>query len=217
MATRTSTRKPLTRERILRAAIRMADAQGLDSLTMRKLGHELGVEAMSLYNHVANKDDLLNGMVDTVVGEMTLPAADEEWEATIRASVISAHETLLRHRWACNLMMSPGHVTRARIRYMDALLGRLRTAGFSPETTYRAYHAVDSHVFGFTLWQIGHASGATGLTQEFAERFLESLGGDFPYLLEHARQHFDPELRDGESEFEFGLDLILDGLKRMRA
>jgi AcrR family transcriptional regulator len=217
-------RTPLSRERVLDAAIRLADEGGIESLSMRKLARELGVEAMSLYNHVANKGDLVDAITDLVVSEIELPAAGEEWEVAVRTCAISAYETFMRHPWACSLVMSP---TRARavpvprIRYIEWLLRCLREAGFSPELTYHAYHALDSHILGFTLWHLGHSAGAKDIAGEqdfadFATGLVEELRADgYPYLAEHAEQHIAGV--EGEREFEFGLDLILDGLKRARA
>ena len=209
-------RLPLTRDRVLEAAIRLADEGGIESLTMRKLAGELGVEAMSLYNHVANKGDLVAAMVDLVVDEIELPSAGEEWDVDIRTCAVSAHEALLRHPWACSLVLSPGTMRALptpRLRYMEWLLKRLREAGFSPELTY--------HVLGFTLWQLGHAISATELGDgdlaDLVDRFLSELpAADYPYLAEHARQHVAAPSGDGAREFEFGLDLILDGLERAR-
>lgn len=218
-------RAPLSRDRVLQAAIGLADEGGIESLTMRKLARELGVEAMSLYNHVANKDDLMDGIVDLVVSEIDLPSTAEDWETAIREYAISAHEALLRHPWACSLVMSPTTtrtVRTARLGYMEWLLGRLREAGFSPELTYHAYHALDGHILGFTLWQLGHSAGARELSDaqdlaDFAAKFLRDLrADDYPYLAEHVEQHVAAFGEDGESEFEFGLGLILDGLKRAR-
>src|SRR5204863_4894460 len=218
---RPQTRRPLSRDRVLDAAIRLADDAGIESLTMRKLARELGVEAMSLYNHVANKSDLVDGIVDLVVGEIELPAG-EVWDVVIRKCAISAHETFLRHPWACSLVMSPtssATVSAPRLRYMEWLLRQLREAGFSPELTYSAYHALDSHILGFTMWQLGHAAGAKALrgqnVADFAAAFLRELpASDFPYFAEHVEQHLAVPSDDGASEFEFGLDLILDGLQR---
>jgi len=215
-------RVPLSRERVLHAAIGLADEGGIESLTMRKLARELGVEAMSLYNHVANKGDLVDGIVDLVVGEIDLPSTADDWEVAIRECAISAHEAFLRHPWACSLVMSPTTARGARVprlRYMEWLLRQLRDAGFSPELTYHAYHALDGHILGFTLWQLGHSAAALeiGGAQDFADfagKFLQELrAGDYPYLAEHVEQHITAS-GDGESEFEFGLGLILDGLKR---
>jgi AcrR family transcriptional regulator len=206
---------------VLQAAIRLADEGGIESLTMRKLARELGVEAMSLYNHVANKGDLVDAIVDLVVGEIELPPESGDWEAAVRRCAISAHEAFLRHPWACSLAMSAanGRTGRAsRIRYMEWLLRRLRDAGFSPELTYRGYHALDSHVLGFTLWQLGHTPTVEDLGgadfADLAAAFLRELPArDFPHVAEHVEQHL-ARIGEGESEFEFGLDLILDGLKR---
>jgi AcrR family transcriptional regulator len=218
-------RVPLSRERVLDAAIRLADASGIESLTMRKLARALGVEAMSLYNHVANKGDLVDGIVDLVVGEIDLPSTGEDWEVAVRKCAISAHEAFLRHPWACSLVMSPTTTRGARVprlRYIEWLLRRLRAAGFSPELTYHAYHALDGHILGFTLWQLGHSAGAKEIGgaqdfADFADKFLLELrAGDYPFLAEHVEQHITAagEGDESESEFEFGLSLILDGLKK---
>jgi AcrR family transcriptional regulator len=210
---------------VLDAAIRLADDGGIESLTMRKLARELGVEAMSLYNHVANKRDLVEGIVDRALDEIELPATGEEWDAAIRKCAISAHEMLLRHPWACSVVMSPTSFRIAgspRVRYMEWLLERLREAGFSPELTYHAYHALDSHILGFTMWQLGHMAGVRTLAEEtdladFAATILQELRDhDFAYLAEHAEQHLAAPRDDGARQFEFGLDLILDGLERAR-
>ena len=217
-------RTPLTRNRVLEAAIRLADEGGIESLTMRKLARELGVEAMSLYNHVANKGDLVDAIVDLVVSEIDLPASGEDWDVDIRTCAVSAHEALLRHPWACSLVLSPGSMRTSptpRLRYMEWLLSRLREAGFSPELTYHAYHTLDSHILGFTLWQLGHSINAKDLAggdlADLVARFLRELpAADYPNLAEHARQHVSAPADDGAREFEFGLDLILDGLERAR-
>jgi len=202
----------------------MVDEGGIESLSMRKLGQALGVEAMSLYNHVANKDDLLDGIVDLVLSEFQLPSADEDWEVAIRTCAISAHDALVRHPWACNLIMSSTRIHPARLQYMEFLLRRLREAGFSAEATYHAYHALDSHILGFTLWQLGHTMPGDGprVTNKeelalFLATFLREFPLDeYPYLLEHGEQHFMEGSHKEEGEFDFGLRLILDGLKRMR-
>jgi len=211
-------RAPLTRERVLRAAMSLADEGGIESLTMRKLGQALGVEAMSLYNHVAGKDDILEGLVELALGEIDLePAGD--WEPAMRASAISAHEALLRHPWACSLLLLPNSVGMipARLRYMESILGRLREAGFSPELTYHGYHALDSHILGFTLWEIGHGVMPSEPLDELVASFLQGFPADeYPHLAEHIEQHLDPSSHDDTPAFEFGLDLILDGLARAR-
>jgi AcrR family transcriptional regulator len=212
----------LTRERVVRAAIALADEGGIEALSMRKLAKDLEVEAMSLYNHVSNKGDLIDAMVDLVVREIELPA-DPDWEKAIRQCAISAYETFLRHPWACSLVMSPGDLRleeNARLRYIEWLLGRLEEAGFSPELTYRGYHALDSHILGFTMWHLGHSAGGEDMTggqglEDLAAELVPRLrSSGYPHLAEHAEQHVSAPWRESVREFEFGLDLILDGLKK---
>jgi AcrR family transcriptional regulator len=213
MATKTEPRLPLSRERILQAALELVDKGGIESLTMRKLGQVLGFEAMSLYNHVANKDDVLDGILDLVLGESEPPSPTGYWDGAIRTSAISVHEALRRHPWSCTLLMSPGRVRPARLRYMDLLLGRLREAGFSAEMTYSAYHVLDGHIFGFSLWETSHTYTAEDVAN-FEAKFAQTITADaFPYLHEHAQQHFSEGPHREVSAFEFGLDLIVDGLK----
>ena len=216
MATRTEPRLPLSRDRILRAALALADESGIEALTMRKLGRTLGFEAMSLYNHVANKDDVLDGILDLVLEESELPSPAGAWDAAIRSSAISVHEALRRHPWACNVIMAPAHIRPARLRYMDSLLGRLREAGFSAETTYHAYHVLDAHIFGFSLWQTSHTYAASQVTNMAAELDRMIPADEFPYLHEHGRQHLADGPHREVSAFEFGLDFILEGLKKIR-
>lgn len=206
----------------MRAAIALADEDGIEALSMRRLAKELGVEAMSLYNHVRNKGDLVDAMVDSVVREIELPS-DPAWETAIRRCAISAYDTFLRHPWACSLVMSPGSLRleeNPRLRYMEWLLDRLHQAGFSPELTYRGYHALDSHILGFTMWHLGHSVGGDDITGgQSAEDFIAGLvptlrGAGYPRLAEHAEQHVSAPWREKLREFEFGLDLILDGLRK---
>ena len=211
-------REPLSRERVLRAAIDLADAAGIESLSMRRLAGELGVEAMSLYHHVANKNDILSGMADMVVDEYDLPEPGADWKASIRHSAISAYRVLLRHPWAANLLLSGTTPSTARLRYMDALLGTLRAAGFSADMTDHAYHALDSHIMGFTLWVTGMNLPSDDELEGLATRFLAELPADeMPHLVEHVHQHLKPRDPDDKPEFEFGLDLLLDGLERLRS
>ncbi|MDQ6880084.1 MAG: TetR/AcrR family transcriptional regulator C-terminal domain-containing protein [Candidatus Dormibacteraeota bacterium] len=209
----TEPRTPLTRDRVLHAAIRLADQGGIESLTMRKLGDELGVMAMSLYNHVADKDAILDGLVDLVLEEIEFARAGQPWKASLRSTAISVHAVVLRHPWSCSLIMS--RFRPARVRYIDWVLTQLRDGGFTAEVAYHAYHALDSHILVFTLWQVGHGALDDDVEEE-ATAFLAQLPADqYPYFAEHARQHMsEPDL--GGGEFEFGLDLILDGLERLR-
>ncbi|MES1247862.1 MAG: TetR/AcrR family transcriptional regulator C-terminal domain-containing protein [Actinomycetota bacterium] len=226
MSTRSRTRKPLTRERVLEQAIALADESGLESLSMRKLGQALGVEAMSLYNHVANKGELVAAMVDAVIERFELPDDEPAWDAAIRRCAISAHDVLIEHRWACSLALVPSDpktVSGPRIRYMEWLLRTLREGGFSAERAYSAYHAIDSHIFGFTLWQIGHGQAAAAFApgdgesfEDWAAQLLEQMRPSFPYLAEHGEQHLSDDAPTGRSEFEFALDLLLDGLRRLQ-
>ncbi len=211
-------RSPLSTERVLRAAVSLADASGIEALSMRRLGRELGVKAMSLYNHVANKDDILVGMVDIVVGEMELPLGAGDWKSALRRSATSAHQVLLRHRWAGGLLMSgAANVAPARLRYTDSVLRCLRDGGFSIELTDRAYHALDSHIIGFTLWQLSLPFRTDEELVRVARTVLRELAADeFPYVAEHIRQHLAEASSEGPSEFDFGLDLILDGLERVQ-
>lgn len=208
-------RLSLSRDRILRAALELVDEHGIESLSMRKLGRLLDYEAMSLYNHVANKDDVLDGILDLVLAETDLPAPDADWDASIRTSAISVHAALRGHPWAAALVMSPGHIRPARLRYMDGLLGRLRAAGFSAETTYVAYHVLDAHIFGFSLWLTSHTFTPAQVV-EMTDRLEQMIPVHaYPYLHEHAHQHLVEGPHREVNAFEFGLDLIIDGLKKI--
>lgn len=200
----------------MRVAMRLADKGGIDAVTMRKLGQTLGVQAMSLYNHVDGRDDILDGIADLVVREIELPSRRRGWRAALRHTAISAHDILARHPWACALVMSPARDLPARIDYMERILGCLRGAGFSAATTYHAYHAIDSHILGFTMWEAGHSAGAPDLADQAATFIAGLAPGAYPHLVEHAKQHFARTTPDGGREFAFGLDLILDGLARLR-
>lgn len=200
---------------MLRAAISLADAGGIDSLSMRKLGQELGVEAMSLYNHVANKDDIVDGIVDLVASEIEPPSGGADWKTALRQCAIAGHEAFLRHRWAAGLWMSRGGVSPTRLGYGESVLRTLREAGFSEDLTYHAFHTLQSHVLGFTLQELNFPFEREDLKQ-MAATFLQELPVDeYPYLAEHIRQHVEPS-EEHQNTFEFGLDLILDGLERLR-
>jgi AcrR family transcriptional regulator len=213
----TEPRIPLSRDRVLQAAIRIADEDGIDALSMRRLARELGVEAMSLYNHVANKDEILSGIVEIVANEVEMPPNRRNWKAEVRQSAISAHDAFVRHRWACPLMMRTTSPIPSRMRWMEWLLRTLREAGLSPNLTHHAYHALDSHITGFTLWQVSFPFETREELLDLAEDFLANIPADeYPYVIEHAEEHLAEPDPDEPNEFEFGLDLILDGLERMR-
>ena len=205
----------LTRKRVLRAAIRIADKDGIESLSMRKLAEKLGVEAMSLYNHVQNKDDVLDGIVEIVATEIDVPTINGDWKGAMRRRAISAHETLLNHPWAAKLMVSRANVGPAMLRYVDATIGCLYSAGFSYDLADRAWNAIDNHVYGFTLQELNFPFKPSEYG-EIAEQFLPMIPQDeYPYLHGLSRQIIDGA-HDGVHDFCFGLDLILDGLERLR-
>jgi AcrR family transcriptional regulator len=211
-----SNREPLTRERILNRALELADESGFEALSMRKLGEALGYEAMSLYRHVSNKGDLLGGMLDLVLAEWELPAAEGEWDDAIRRSAVSVHDSLRRHLWAPSILLTMQGVRPTRLAYMDALLGRLHAAGFDDDATYHAYHVLDGHIFGFSLWERSHSVSAEDLPA-LAARFAREIPLDFyPHLAEHRDMHLERGPHREVSAFEFGLDLILDGLRKIR-
>jgi AcrR family transcriptional regulator len=208
-------RLPLNRERVLRAAIALADEGGIEALSMRKIARELGVEAMSLYNHVANKDEILRGISDLVTGEIELPPDGTDWKACIRRHAISTRDTFVRHPWASGLRMSPRSGGPARLERSDWLLRTLREAGLSAELTYHAFHILESYILGFTFQQLSFPHSGEELAG-MAERFLEKLSSDeYPDFVEHVHQHLVPHEGD-EGGFELGLDLILDSLERLR-
>jgi AcrR family transcriptional regulator len=209
-------RTPLSRERVLRAAVGLADQAGIDSLSMRRLAQELGVEAMSLYHYFARKDDLLSGMLETVYSEIESPSGGGDWRAAMRSSAISFHHVLLRHPWACGLLGALTGMSETRFRHMDTVLGRLREAGFSAKLTHHAYHALDSHIVGFTLWVLPYLAIARD-QPDFAEQAFQEMPLDqLPHLAEHIRYHIEVDEPGETSEFEFGLDLLLDGLEKLR-
>ena len=210
-------RQPLTREAVLRAAIKLADKRGIDSLSMRRLGQTLGVEAMSLYNHVRNKEDLLDGMVDVVFTEIDLPCSGADWKAAMRGRAVSAREVLARHRWAIGLTDSRVNPGPANLKHHDSVLRCLREAGFSVELAAHAYSALDSYVYGFALQQTNLPFETGEEAMEMAQAMLSPFPTDaYPYMSEIARELVMQPGYSYANEFEYGLDLILDGLERAR-
>jgi AcrR family transcriptional regulator len=210
-----SPRIPLTRERVLRAAVALADESGSESLSMRKLGEAVGVEAMSLYNHVTNKEDLLDGMIDVVFGEIDLPAGGADWKTAMRQRAISVRRVLSRHGWAIGFMESRSSPGPATLRHHDAAIGSLRDAGFSIELAAHAFSVLDSYIYGFALQERSLPFPTPEETAELAQDTLPRFPADkYPHLAELTTQHVLRPGYDHGHEFEFGLDLILDGLER---
>jgi AcrR family transcriptional regulator len=216
-AGRDASRQPLSRERVVRAAMALADAGGIDALTMRRLGDELGVEAMSLYKHVANKDDLIDGMTDAVFAEIELPSGATDWRTAMRERAVSVRAALSRHPWATPLMQSRTSPGPATMRHHDTVIGTLRTAGFSVALTAHAFSALDSYIYGFALQQRSLPFETGEQTAELAEAILAQFPAEaYPHLAELTVQHVLQPGYDYGDEFEFGLDLVLDGLERAR-
>jgi len=210
-------RSPLTRQRVLEAAIALTDEGGRLALSMRKLAQQLGVEPMALYNHVANKEDLLDGMVDLVFAEIGLPAPGVDWKGALRQRAIATRAALERHRWAIGLMESRSQPGPANLRHHDAMLGRLREAGFSIAMAAHAYSVLDSYIYGFTLNKQSLPFDTSEEVAELGRRYLrELLTNQYPYLAEMIVEHAMQPGYDYADEFAFGLDLILDGLERIR-
>ena len=208
-------RAPLSRDQVLQAAVALADEGGVAALSMRKLGQVLGVEAMSLYNHVAGKADLLDGMIDVVFSEIGLPPAVGGWKSAMRARALSARAVLGRHRWAIGLMESRKSPGPATLRHHDAVLGCLRGAGFSVELTAHAYSLLDSYIYGFALQEASLPFGTADETEQVTQEIAAQMPAEaYPHLAELATEHvMQPGYQYG-SEFQIGLDLILDALER---
>jgi AcrR family transcriptional regulator len=208
-------RTPLSRERVLRAAVDLADKGGVESLSMRKLARALGVEAMSLYRHVHNKGDIVDGMVDLVFGEIGLPPGGADWKAAMRQRATSAREVLARHPWSIGLMESRRTPGPATLQHHNAVLGCLRDAGFSIAMAAHAYSLLDSYIYGFALEQASLPFQTSEEAVEVADSIRRQFPVDaYPHLMEMAIQHVLQPGYDYADEFEFGLDLILDGLER---
>jgi AcrR family transcriptional regulator len=209
-----SKRALLTRERVLRVALAMADEKGIESLSMRLLGRRLGVEAMSLYNHVANKDDILDGMLDLFVEEIAIPSVTD-WRFAMKERAISARRAFKKHPWASALMDSRVSSGPARLRYYDTMLGTLHRAGFPLEQAIRAYSVLDCYVYGFARQSHNIASSDEKPARKQARAFRDAVPDeDYPYLARMAELAMKKGY-DEEADFAFGLDLILDGLERI--
>jgi AcrR family transcriptional regulator len=215
----TETRAPLSRDRVLETAVALADRHGLESLSMRKLADELSVAAMSLYYYVPNKVELIDGMIDIVFGEIEPPSLDVDWKTAMRRRAISTREALGRHRWAVGQMEGRTTHGPANLRLHNDVLGCLRAAGFSLAMTVHAYSVQDAYIYGFALQE-------TDLSPETPDDFAavaqqqmvdyEAVLADYPHLVEVVGGHVAKAGYDYAAEFLFGLDLILDGLDRLR-
>ena len=214
-------REPLNRERVLRAAVDLADREGIEALSMRRLGQELGVEAMSLYNPVGGKEDLLDGMVDTIIGEIEPAPDDGEWQPAARARILSARRTMLRHPWASAVIVSRTQASPIIMRYMDTMAGILRRGGFSVDLLHHAFHALGSRVLGFSQ-ELYDDSSDLAAGDEMQAVMLSQMAKEYPYITQIVQQvvHDDASVVgsgcDDQWEFEFALDLLLDGLERLR-
>lgn len=208
-------RPPLSRQRALEVAVAMADAGGIGSLSMRKLAQELRVEAMSLYHHVANKGDILDGMVDFVFSEIELPDGEADWKTAMRKRAFSVRAVLLRHGWAVGLMESRKTPGPSTLRHHDAVLGCLREAGFSVAMAAHTFSLLDAYIYGFVLQEVSLPFDTGEEAGDVAEAILSEAPTDaYPHLMEIAAEHIMKPGYDYGDEFAFGLELILDGLER---
>lgn len=217
-------RTPLSRERILRAAVALADGAGIESLSMRNLAQDLGVVPMALYKHVANKDELLDGMIDVVVGTIDPPRPDADWKREIRRRVLSARQALRRHPWAALAIEARNMATPAILAYLDSIVGTFRAGGFSADLTHHVMHAMGSRILGFSqeLFDPSRSAGRSGQTdREPPAAMPPEIAARFPRLAEiaAAAAHDDASVVgqgcDDQFEFEFALDLLLDGIQRL--
>jgi AcrR family transcriptional regulator len=211
-------RIPLTRERVLQTAIRRADEGGIESLSMRKLGQELGVEAMALYHHFANKEDLIDSMIDLVFGEIGLLPSGSDWRTAMRQRAIAVRDALVRHRWAIGLMESRRRPGPANLRHHDAVIGSLRAGGFDIVMAAHAYSLLDSYIYGFALTKMNLPFETSDDVAEVAQSMLEPFPAhEYPNMVEILTDHVMKPGYDYGEEFEYGLNLILDGLERVPA
>ncbi len=212
-------RVPLSRNRVLRAAVALADGAGIESLSMRKLAQELGVVPMALYKHVANKEELLDGMVDVVVGEIHPPVRGTGWKSAVRQRILSARRALLRHPWASQVIESRTTPTPAVLEYLDSMIGMFRVGGFSVDLTHHVMHAMGSRILGFTQELFDDSQSVDPEVQ--AVMFRE-MAGKYPYVTEiamaaaHVEDSVVGQGCDDQFEFEFALDLLLDGIERLQ-
>ncbi len=214
-----TTRTPLNKERVLRSAVELADREGVEGLSMRRLSAELGVVPMALYKHVANKDELLDGMIDVVVGQIDPPRTDSDWKTAVRERILSARRALRRHTWASRVMESRTSPTPTVMAYMDSMIAMFTAGGFPIELTHHVMHAMGSRLMGFTQELFNDQTDPDNPIQP---AMLEAMGATYPsiYQLWQAVSHDDASIVgpgcDDQFEFEFALDLMLDGIERLR-
>jgi AcrR family transcriptional regulator len=213
-------RAPLTRARVLEAAVGLADREGIDAVSMRRLGQELGIEAMSLYTHIRGKGDLLDGMIDVVVAEIDPPRTDTDWKTAVRERILSARRALLRHPWASRVMEARTAPTPTVMAYMDSMIAMFTAGGFTIDLTHHVMHAMGSRMMGFSQELFNDQSDPDNPIQP---AMLEAMSATYPsiYQLWQAVSHDDASTVgpgcDDQFEFEFALDLMLDGLERLKA
>jgi AcrR family transcriptional regulator len=210
-----SPRPPLTTDRVLRAAVDLADREGLGALTMRRLGAELGVEAMSLYKHVANKEAILDGVVELIVSQIEIPSQETHWKEAMRRRAVSARGVLAAHSWAIGLLETRGSMGQATMRYLDAILGNLRSAGFSIQDAVHAFWLLDSYVYGHVIQETTLAPGRTAPpgTESPAAVLEQAAKAEYPHLAELAEHALRSDY-SVDQEFQYGLDLILNALEQ---
>ena len=217
----TKRRVPLNRERVLRAAVELADREGIEALSMRRLGQELGVEAMSLYNHVGGKEDLLDGMVDVILEEIEPAADDDDWKTAVRNRILSARRAMVRHPWASGVIVSRKQPGPQMLKYMDSVGGQFIRGGFSVDLMHHGFHALGSRVLGFSQ-ELYDDNAELEQTPELQAVMLKQMAAEYPNITAIAEQITHDEASvvgtgcDDQVEFEFSLDLILDGLERLK-
>jgi AcrR family transcriptional regulator len=211
-----SPRARLSRDLVLDAAVRLADAEGLDALSMRHLAKTVGAEAMSLYHHVPNKEELLAGMLDRVLDEMAPAEPGPDWRGSVRVAMVSRREVLLRHPWAADLQLRGLNLSPSRLRHMEGLLAALKGGGFDGDLADHAYHAIDISVLGWSLWEARYDAITRDAPPDLAATAREALGDDWPMMSAHLAFHLRPPAEPRVSTFELSLDLLLDGLERLR-
>jgi AcrR family transcriptional regulator len=214
-----SRRVRLTKQRVLRAAVELADQVGIDSLSMRRLAEELGVVPMALYKHVANKEELLDGMIDVVVGEIDLPLCDPDWKSAVRQRILSARRSLLRHPWASGVIESRANPSAVLLAYIDSMIGMFRAGGFSADLTHHVLHTMGSRLYGFSQEVFDDSPSLDAASTAMLVREME---GKYPHIAEMVGVVYHDQASvpgggcDDQFEFEFALDLLLDGLERLR-